>query len=846
MSTHRVFRPVRIWTCLWFWLLLPGTARSEAPVADARPDELRARAIETLRTVLAEEQEWVKVHAAEMLVFNNLSEGVRNAFEAELAAGPGPRYRIGVWRVLVRAAGNDKALSRKYLDQIVAAFEDKEGPDRLHAVETLGKLGYRTVSPELRHVADRGEDVFRAYARWVVANSGRPEDEAYLAELLSSDDPRVRGCVAYALRFSDEIQDATLQRLAETAESAPVGSAGRVYLLSALYTHAVAGGMDGERERAKRELLKYAATGDKAEKNEVCSAFAAAAGPGDRQLLAALLLDPEADVRAHAAHALLRIERRQFRGLRPLDWVVIALYTAFMLGIGLYYSRRQTTTEEYFLAGRNLNPTLVGISMFATLLSTISYLGTPGEMIKHGPVVLCGLLVTPVVYAVTAYFLIPRIVRLKVTSAYEILEERLGGRVRLLGAVIFILTRLVWMALLIYVAAKLMIAMLNWDANMIPWVVLIAGLIAVVYTAMGGLRAVVITDLFQFVILMGGALITILLITIRMGGLGWFPTQWAVHWDRQPLFSLNISTRATVVGALVATFCWWVCTAGSDQVAIQRYLATRDVRSAQRALLVNLLANFAVGVVLAVVGFALLGFFAVNQHLIPDGKNLVGDADYLFPRYIANCLPVGFAGLVVAGMFAAAMSSLDSGINSIVTVLSRDFLGRRKGARESNGADGKVRAAKYLVLAIGAAVVLLSSQVPRVPGNLVEVTNKTNGLFVGPLFGLFFMALFVRKSTGFAAVIGAGYGFMIACVFAYWDKITGAAHSLSFQWILPASLCTHIAVGCLLSLVPTRGKSTAYVSTCAVLSLLPLAVLCGCLLKWGTAIARAMNWGIVG
>jgi hypothetical protein len=261
-----------------------------------------------------------------------------------------------------------------------------------------------------------------------------------------------------------------------------------------------------------------------------------------------------------------------------------------------------------------------------------------------------------------------------------------------------------------------------------------AGLIAVAYTAMGGLRAVVVTDLFQFVILMGGALLTVLLVTVRMGGFGWLPTRWAAHWDRQPLFSWNLGTRATVVGALMATFC--------------------DVRAARRAFLTNLLANLIVGVVLAVVGFALLGFFAVNQHLIPDGKNLIADADYLFPRYIANCLPVGLAGLVVAGMFAAAMSSLDSGINSIVTVVTRDFVARSRpqALPGEDTTDSTLRMAKYLVLAVGAAVVLLSSQMEQVPGNIVEVTNKTNGLFVGPLFGLFFMALFVRRATAFGTV----------------------------------------------------------------------------------------------
>ena len=830
-------------------LLLLGVGRAAGVAVEAGGNEdTTERAVATLRRVMAEEREWVKVHAAEMLVYNNYPGGVREAFEAELELGPGPKYRIGVWRVLAKAAGNDAALRRKYVDEIVAAFEDRDGTDRLHAVETLGKLGYATVSPELREVAENGEGTFRAYARWVVANSGTPEDEAFLAELLSSPDAQVRGCVAYALRAFDGVRDATLEKLLSTARGESADSSARVYAWSAAYVHASKAGRVTEEAEAVTELLAYAETGDKGQRNEVCSALGTVAGEESGGLLVRLLDDPEPDVQAHAAHALIRIGRRQFRGLGAVDWVVIAVYALFMVGVGLYYSRRQTSTEEYFLASRNMSSTLVGISMFATLLSTISYLSVPGEMIKHGPVILCGLLATPVVYFVVAYFLIPRLMRLEITSAYELLETRLGVPVRVVGAVIFILTRLVWMALLVYIAAKLMVEMLNWGEEMIPWVVMAAGLIAVLYTAVGGLRAVVVTDLYQFFILMAGALITVVLISVRMGGLGWFPTVWAPHWDQQPLFSWNLSTRATVVGALIATFCWWVCTAGSDQVAIQRYLATRDANAARRAFLINLVANFLIALFLAVVGFALLGFFRANPHLIPDGKDLITNADYLFPRYIANYLPVGFAGLVVAGMFAAAMSSLDSGINSIVTVVSRDFLQRfrRQEATGDDEAGRGVKTAKAMVLLIGIAVVLLSSQMGKVPGNITEVTNKTNGLFVGPLFGLFFMALFMRRSTGFGAVVGALYGFTVAFVFAYWDKITGAAQSLSFQLIIPAAVGTHIVVGALASRVPTKGKRLAAVLALGVAAVVPLAAFYGCLCRWGLAVAKALNLGMAG
>ena len=497
------------------------------------------------------------------------------------------------------------------------------------------------------------------------------------------------------------------------------------------------------------------------------------------------------------------VEKPVLRGLQRLDWIVIALYGTGMLGIGWFYSRKQTSTEEYFLGKRSMGSFVIGVSIYATLLSTISYLASPGEMIKHGPALLWGLTAVPITYAIVGYALIPAFMRLKITSGYELLESHLGLSVRLLGSVIFILTRLVWMALLIFLAAKSLVVMLGWSERMIPFVVIVASLIAIFYTVMGGLRTVVITDVVQFFVLMSGAIFTIILITVQTGGVGeWWPRTWASNWDVQPFFSFDPHVRVTVIGSIISSgILWWVCTAGSDQVVIQRYLATKDTKSARKAFLFNSMANICVALLLALVGFALLGFFRANPQHLPQGKSIITNADFLFPHYIANLLPVGFAGLVVAGMFAAAMSSLDSGINSIVTVVTVDF--RKRFSKHKDTEQHSVRLARYLVMGIGIAVVLISSLMDKVPGNIVEVTNKTNGLFVGPLFGLFFMALFVPFATSFGVIMGAIYGFTAAVLIAYWDVITGQA-GLSFQWIIGTALFVHIGVGSLLSLLPTK------------------------------------------
>jgi len=311
-----------------------------------------------------------------------------------------------------------------------------------------------------------------------------------------------------------------------------------------------------------------------------------------------------------------------------------------------------------------------------------------------------------------------------------------------------------------------------------------------------------VTDVVQFFILVGGILLTIIFITVDLGGVReWFPSARAPHWDKQPLFSLSPTVRVTLLGSMISYTMFWVCASISDQVAIQRYLATRDVKAARRALLTNLIADLLVSSLLVLAGFALLGFFRHHPDLLPEGQSLLGDVDFLFPHYIANFLPIGVAGLVVSAMLAAAMSSLDSGLNSITTVFSVDVLGRC--GRSTRSDERRLKIARRLTVGLGVAVVLLACCMGAVPGNILEVLFKTVGLFFAPLAGLFFTALFVRFATGIGTIGGAACGFATAALIAYWDVITGGP-ALSFQWIIPSALVVQVTAGSLISVFMTR------------------------------------------
>ena len=497
------------------------------------------------------------------------------------------------------------------------------------------------------------------------------------------------------------------------------------------------------------------------------------------------------------------------QGLAFIDWTLIALYVLGTLGLGYYYSRKQSSTQEYFTGGGHMNSTLIGFSLFATLLSTISYLSMPGEAIGKGPTGLYSLFALPIIYLVVGHLLIPVYMRRRVTSTYELLEERLGLGIRLLGACMFILLRLVWMSLLVYLSAQAMAVMLGLDAKWIPTIALCTGLVAVIYTSLGGLRAVVITDALQTVLMLCGALFVILLVTLDYGNFNWVPTTWHANWDRQPFFSFDPGTRMTVVGLIINSLTWYICTSGGDQTVVQRFMATADAAAARRALRTQLLVAAGIGTALTLVGFALLGYFETHAQSLPSGIDLRANADKIFPHFIAFHLPPGVSGLVVAAMFAAAMSSIDSGVNSISAVVLSDFLDRfgRRPATEQK----QVRLARLLAFAIGTVAVISSSFIGNVPGNITAITAKTTNLLVTPIFALFFFALFVPFARPVGVIVGAVCGTTTAALIAFSGPIFGmdpttGLDPVSFMWIGPTALLVNLASGTLASLLLRRYK----------------------------------------
>lgn len=480
--------------------------------------------------------------------------------------------------------------------------------------------------------------------------------------------------------------------------------------------------------------------------------------------------------------------------LQAFDMVVIAAYCGLMLYVGWWSSRKQESTEEYFVGSRGISPIVAGISIIATVVSSISYLAGPGEMVKNGPGWMWQMLHAPISFIVVGYFVIPHIMKHPVTSAYELLGEKFGTGVQRMTSGLFVLSRIFWMGLVIYSCS---LAVSTVSGLPLHFVLISIGVIGTIYTIMGGIRAVMITDVIQFCVLIGGAGLSVLYVAWRCGGLtAWWP-DWSspavldLNWPEPEFFTLDPAARLSVVSVLIYGCSYWIMTATGDQVVIQRFLSTRDARDARRSFGLSILGDALTSGVLFLTGMAMVGYYLHFPEELPDtAAGLTAQADKLFPEFIGAALPAGLTGLVVSAIFAAAMSSLDSGINSISTVMITDF--RAIVARDCATDAQRLRRARNIGVAVGVIAIAMSFAVSFVPGsNLLEKTVRVSSLLAAPMFVTFALAFFARRATPAGAwtgiVTGAGLGFTLT----FWNDIvrflTGADSHISITFIMPLS-----------------------------------------------------------
>lgn len=803
-------------------LVLWGCQENTSPVSAT----IREEAYKTLDKVLEHQEEWVKVHAAEYKIWSGYTGEVFDIYLKEAEKfGNKPPYRIGIWRVLAQSARDDST-RQEYLEKIITAFKDPDGQDRVHAAETLAKLGVpiADLAPDqVSSILEGERNSLYIYTLWASLNGAGNGERNWnpLFEYIQTEtqDKLTLMQAAYALRHHGHIGTDDWTVLASLALNEPGDSMAKVYLLSAAYILADGENVNSEfLKEIRRVLLELQNAQSKGERMEMALALGEKGNMEDFPILLSLLRgdDPivapqesrsgaifspaDADVRATAAYAILRMEKNRTHRLAYWDWVVVILYLVGMMVVGYAFSKKNRNEKDYLLGGGKMNPIAVGLSLFATLLSSLSYLSYPGEMIKYGPVVFSGVLAFPMIHYVVGWFLIPKFMKLKVTSAYELLEINLGLSIRMLAIFFFLSLRFLWMGTIIFITVNTAVISIfgfeGSDSNVFLISFVLIG-VTIIYTTMGGLKAVVFTDVIQSVVLLGGALLTIIVVSVYYGSFSaWLPSGWLSHWG-ELRWGIVATERLSIGNALLMTFIWYVASSGSDQMSIQRFLATENLRSARKTFGVSLITSFVAQSLLGLVGLAVMAYFMSNPQFLAPNESVATHADVLFPRFILVGLPIGISGLVAAGILAAAMSSLSSGLNATSSVISEDLMKRFK--KRPHRQTNELKRIRLLSLLVGLFTLILSLFISKVEGNLYDVIVKVVNLFVSPLFVLFFMALFIPFATARGVFIG-GVGSIVMAVAVAFFKYMG----IEVLFIMPAALLAGIILGMVASYVDVQ------------------------------------------
>ncbi len=469
-----------------------------------------------------------------------------------------------------------------------------------------------------------------------------------------------------------------------------------------------------------------------------------------------------------------------------VNYLVLGAYFLVLVGMGFYFLSRERSDLDYFLARQRIPWWAAGVSIFGTQLSAITFMAIPATAFATDWVYSLGQVTIVLLAPVIIYVYLPFFRRLDVTTAYEYLELRFSVAVRLFGSAAFVLFQLGRMGIVIFLPAIALSA----ATGMSMWAaVLLMGLLSTLYTTLGGIEAVVWSDVLQVVVLMGGAVLSLGLIvsSVEGGAMGLLSTA-AAHGK---FHAVNLTWDMATASVWVVVVGWTLSNLvpyTADQTVVQRYLTTKDEAAAARSIWTNAALTIPATVIFFGLGTALFVFY--HEHAAALEPSLPVDA--IFPLFIVQQLPVGVAGLLVAGIFAAAMSSLDSSLNSVSTTLVTDWY--RRFVPETTEAQ-RLSVARRLTFCLGLVVtgtglLLASFDI----NSLWDVFLELLGLLGGTLAGLFALGILTRRAHAAGALAG-----VVASVAAlYLIKTLTAVHFFLYAGI---GIMTCVVVGYLTSLV---------------------------------------------
>ncbi|MFQ6108958.1 MAG: sodium:solute symporter [Candidatus Aminicenantales bacterium] len=440
-----------------------------------------------------------------------------------------------------------------------------------------------------------------------------------------------------------------------------------------------------------------------------------------------------------------------------LDWVIIFFYAGGLIVLGWWLGRKQKSSVDYYLAGRKLHWLPIGFSTMATQLGAISFISAPAFVALRpaGGMIWLGYeLALPLAMVILMAFLFPIFHSLRIISVYEFLERRFDVRTRVVMSLVFQVSRGLATGVTVYAAAIVLSVVLQISLAL---TILLIGVVAVIYELFGGIHVDIVSDTIQMIVIMAGITITGLVGLHLIGG--WQALSHLL--DPARFTAVDFASHGLGDGRdfgfwplFIGGFFLYASYYGCDQSQVQRELSARNLRDCKLSLLFNGLFRFPVVLAYCSVGLILGAYASLHSEFLT--KIPQGNYDYLLPTFIMEKMPSGVVGLIFIAIMAAAMSSLDSSINSLSAATVEDIykrLGRKKIKPEK-----EIRLSKLFTLIWGGFCITFAFFVGGLSLTIIESINKIGSAFYGPVFAVFLVGIISKKARPLPAIWGLAAG----------------------------------------------------------------------------------------
>jgi SSS family solute:Na+ symporter len=452
--------------------------------------------------------------------------------------------------------------------------------------------------------------------------------------------------------------------------------------------------------------------------------------------------------------------------LRWLDFAIILIYMVGMLVVGLRFAKRQTSTESYFVAKRSIPAWAMGISMFATLISSITFIAYPGGAYAGNWAELVSGFMVIIVLLIVGEVIIPFFRQAVGMSAYEYFQRRFGYSVRAYTALGFAVGHFSKMGFVFYLVALTVNSLTGW--NMIA-VILASGVVTVIYTYMGGLEAVIWTDVIQGFILLFGLIISLAyLMFLPPGGPG---AAFSLAWDNQKINLGSLDFDFSKKGVWVLSFYglfWYLQKYTADQTIVQRYLVAKSDREAIRGVGLGALLCIPCWALFLLVGSLCWSFYKLTGEVLPPH---ITKPDQMYPYFISTHIPAGLAGVIMASLFAAAMSTISSDLNCLAVVGVEDFYAKLR--RNTTDAQ-RLFMGKLLVAVAGALCTAVALLLTTSASNALSLYFTVTSIVAAGVFGVFFLAFMSTRANA----AGVWCGIVASLLFTAYATLTSGKAKL--------------------------------------------------------------------